>query len=309
MSFLSSLLLYKTHIKSSAIKKLDTKMIKKRLFLSIFISSLLLPLYTQADNIPIFTASTAEYATVNNPFRLTFTISFPGTLSNADIKDFVPPKLEGFKVLMGPSRSTNTTVQQMNGKNTVNDKISYTYILSASHKGNFTIAEATVFVNGQRLHTQPLSVKVLPAGQTLPAKQKPTEPNVFITMNISERSPLVNSPIVLEYKLYTTTFIDSIANIEQLISPEHFKVESINLEGSQWQLEHQEGKNYHTTVFRKLLLYPRRSGALHIGDLYIDTYFHCTNEDTADTFFSERASREIIKKRVSCPGITINAHK
>ena len=65
-----------------------------------------------------------------------------------------------------------------------------------------------------------------------------------MTMNVSERSPRINEPVVLECKLYTTSLADSLANMEQLISSDDFKIEPIDLRGSAWQIEHRNGKNY-----------------------------------------------------------------
>ncbi|WP_291592805.1 BatD family protein [Bacteroides sp.] len=279
------------------------------LALAIFVLLLSSPLCIWADNVPIFTASAAENVAIGDQFRLTFTVDFPGALSDTDIKDFTPPKLQGFNVLMGPSRATAKNVMLINGKNTVNDKISYSYILSALQEGEFVIPEATVTVKGQLLHSQPLTIRVLSAGQPQPVEKKKVELDVFMTMKISERSSRVNSPIVLECKLYATTSPDSIADIEQLISLEDFKVESINLKGNQWQLEHYQGKNYHTTIFRKLLLYPRRTGELRIGDFYMNTYYYHVSEDPFDAFFSGKAGHREIKKRIGCPGFTIHVYE
>ena len=84
-------------------------------------------------------------------------------------------------------------------------------------------------------------------------------------------------PVVLECKLYTTSLADSLANMEQLISSDDFKIEPIDLRGSAWQIEHRNGKNYQVAVFRKLLLYPLRAGELRIGDLYMDVYIRRYN--------------------------------
>lgn len=277
--------------------------------MNIFILFLLLPLSAWADNIPTFTASTPDAIVVGKQFRLTFTVDFPGTLSDADVKDFTPPKLQGFSVLMGPSRATAKTVRLINGINTENDKISYSYILSALQAGDFVIPEAIVTVKGRQLRSKALSIKVIPVGQPLPAEKKRAEPDIFVTMKVSERSSRVDSPIVLECKLYTTIFLDSIANIEQLISLEDFKVEPIDLRGNQWLSERYEGKDYHTAIFRKLLLYPRRIGELRVGDFYMDAYYHYMSEDPFDAFFSGKAEHSAIKKRVRCPGITVYSHK
>lgn len=129
-------------------------------------------------------------------------------------------------------------------------------------------------------------------------------------MTVSERSPRVNTPVVLECKLYTAANVDSLANMEQYISSGDFKAEPIDLRGSQWQIERRDGKNYRTVVFRKLLLYPLRTGELRIGDLHMDAYIRKANEaiDPFDAFFND-GNAVSVKKRLHCMSVTLHVRE
>lgn len=263
-----------------------------------------------ADNDIRFTASAPENLEVNDQFRLMFTVSSTKELADADLTRFSASIPEGFAVLMGPSRSRASKTQVFNGNTALTYQVTYTYILSAPQAGTFTIPAASITVKGEQLHSQPLVLTVTPREQLLSGQSPQSRLDAFITMTVSERSPRVNTPVVLECKLYTAADVDSLANMEQYISSGDFKAEPIDLRGSQWQIERRDRKNYRTAVFRKLLLYPLRTGELRIGDLHMDAYIRKVDEaiDPFDTFFND-GNAVSVKKRLHCTGITLRVHE
>lgn len=263
-----------------------------------------------ADNDIRFTASAPENLEVNDQFRLMFTVSSTKELADADLTRFSASIPEGFAVLMGPSRSRASKTQVFNGNTALTYQVTYTYILSAPQAGTFTIPAASITVKGEQLHSQPLVLTVTPREQLLSGQSPQSRLDAFITMTVSERSPRVNTPVVLECKLYTAADVDSLANMEQYISSGDFKAEPIDLRGSQWQIERRDRKNYRTAVFRKLLLYPLRTGELRIGDLHMDAYIRKVDEaiDPFDAFFND-GNAVSVKKRLHCTGITLRVHE
>lgn len=263
-----------------------------------------------ANNDPTFTVSAPENIEINKQFRLTFIVSFPEKPATVEIQNLAVPELKGFKVLLGPTKSSATNVEKVDGEINRKYQESYTYVLQALQVGRCSIPSASIVVNGHQLHSQQLAVNVVPDGKLPPSSDPQPKPDVFMTMNVSERSPRINEPVVLECKLYTTSLADSLANMEQLISSDDFKIEPIDLRGSAWQIEHRNGKNYQVAVFRKLLLYPLRAGELRIGDLYMDVYIRRYNlsSDPFEAFF-EDGNHQFVKQRVNCQGITLHAHE
>ena len=257
-----------------------------------------------------FTASAPENLEVNDRFRLMFTVSSTKELADADITRFSASIPEGFAVLMEPSRSRASKTQVFNGNTALTYQVTYTYILSAPQAGTFTIPAASITVKGEQLRSQPLVLTVTPTEQLLSGQSPQSRLDAFITMTVSERSPRVNTPVVLECKLYTTANIDSLANMEQYISSGDFKAEPIDLRGSQWQIERRDGKNYQTVVFRKLLLYPLRTGELRIGDLHMDAYIRKVNEaiNPFDAFFND-GNVVSVKKHLHCMSITLHVRE
>lgn len=194
---------------------------------------------TDADNDIRFTASAPEVLEVNGLFQLMFTVSSTEELAFADLTRFSSSIPEGFTVLMDPTRSRASKTQVLNNGNTaLTYQVTYTYILSAPQVGTFTIPAAIITVKGEKLRSQPLVLTVTPAGQPLSQCTPQPRLDAFITMTVSERSPRVPPPVVLECKPYTTASVDSLANMDQLISLNDFNVKQIDLRGSQWQTEY-----------------------------------------------------------------------
>ena len=92
-----------------------------------------------------FVAEAADVVVSGDQVRLVFTVN------SQDIKDFRAPSIKGFDVLMGPSRSQQSSIQIINGKRTSNSSTAFTYILLAGSPGTYTIPAASVEVNGEKV--------------------------------------------------------------------------------------------------------------------------------------------------------------
>ncbi len=89
-------------------------------------------------------------------FRLSFTVN------TQDVSNFHLPTLKGFSVDMGPSRSSQSSFQMINGKTSQSSSVTYTYILSALKAGTYTIPAATATVNGKQYRSNTVSIEVVP---------------------------------------------------------------------------------------------------------------------------------------------------
>ena len=266
--------------------------------------------YATGDDITFAASIPVKTVEAGDQFRLSFIVSSSKELSDADIAGFSATIPKELTVLMGPSRSKSSKIQVIEGKTISDYQINYTYILSVPQAGTFMIPAASITFKGNTLRSQPLTFTALPAGESSPADSQQSLWNTFISMTVSERSPRVNTPIVLECKLYTVEGVDSLTNINQYISLDDFKVESVVLRDNKWQLEHWRGKNYLTIVFRKLLLYPLRTGELRIDNLHVDAYIRKVDEtiDPFDAFFNYGNAASTIK-RLHCTGITFHVRE
>ena len=99
-----------------------------------------------------FTASAPDVVVVGDQFRLSYTVT------TQKVKDFQAPSIKGFDVLMGPSRSQQSSTQIMNGNVTSTSSITFTYILMANTAGEYTIPGASIVADGNQMVSN--SVKV-----------------------------------------------------------------------------------------------------------------------------------------------------
>ena len=75
---------------------------------------------------------------VGEQFRLSYTIN------TQDVRGFRAGRIpDGFEVLMGPSTSTQSSFQMVNGHTSSTSSVTYTYILVANKNGTFTIGKAS----------------------------------------------------------------------------------------------------------------------------------------------------------------------
>src|SRR5574344_446532 len=110
----------------------------RKLFFLIFIT---LSAFVYADNVSVV-ASAPDVVVSGDQFRLTY------TFNNQNVRDFRAPSMKGFEVLMGPSRSQQSSTSIVNGKVSSSSTLTYTYILLADKEGTFTIPAASANVDG-----------------------------------------------------------------------------------------------------------------------------------------------------------------
>jgi hypothetical protein len=203
---------------------------------------------------------------INERLRIEFTM-------NADGDNFVPPAFEssGFRVVGGPSQSVSQS--WVNGKSSFNK--SYIYILLPTQKGNLTIKQASIEINGQIYKTSPVKINVTNAVQ-LPkdpneAPAITADDNIYLVADISKANPYLNEPITVVYKLYFS-FNIGISNWRELNKPKYNDFWSQNIDIKQLKAEEGmfKGERYRYVVLRKTVLYPQKSGRLEIEPLSLD---------------------------------------
>ncbi len=200
---------------------------------------------------------------VNEKLRVDFSM-------NADGDNFVPPSFDGFKVIGGPFQQISQ--QWINGKGSFNK--TYSYILLPSQKGNLTIKQAAIEINGQVYKTTPVKITVTNAIE-VPRDPNDTQVTVdnelHLVAEISKVNPYINEPITVVYKLYFSNNI-GITNFRELDKPKYNDFWSQNIEIKQLVAEQGKynGEPYRFVVLKKTVLYPQKSGKLTIEPLALD---------------------------------------
>ena len=264
-----------------------------------------------------FVAEAADVVVSGDQVRLVFTVN------SQDIKDFRAPSIKGFDVLMGPSRSQQSSIQIINGKRTSNSSTAFTYILLAGNPGTYTIPAASVEVNGEKVFSNAISIKVLPQDQTSgnsgnngggsasssrsqAAGSRISANDFFITATASKTTVHEQEAILLTYKVYT------VVNLRQLYGKmpdlKGFHTQEVELpQQKTFTLEHYKGRNYNTTVWSQYVLFPQQTGKLEIPSITFDGVVaqQTISEDPFDAFFNGGGYVEV-KKKITTPKVVIN---
>ena len=264
-----------------------------------------------------FVAEAADVVVSGDQVRLVFTVN------SQDIKDFRAPSIKGFDVLMGPSRSQQSSIQIINGKRTSNSSTAFTYILLAGSPGTYTIPAASVEVNGEKVFSNAISIKVLPQDQTSgnsgnngggsasssrsqAAGSRISANDLFITATASKTTVHEQEAILLTYKVYT------VVNLRQLYVKmpdlKGFHTQEVELpQQKTFTLEHYKGRNYNTTVWSQYVLFPQQTGKLEIPSITFDGVVaqQTISDDPFDAFFNGGGYVEV-KKKITTPKVVIN---
>lgn len=264
-----------------------------------------------------FVAEAADVVVSGDQVRLVFTVN------SQDIKDFRAPSIKGFDVLMGPSRSQQSSIQIINGKRTSNSSTAFTYILLAGSPGTYTIPAASVEINGEKVFSNAISIKVLPQDQnsgnsgnngggsasssrSQAAGSRISANDLFITATASKTTVHEQEAILLTYKVYT------VVNLRQLYGKmpdlKGFHTQEVELpQQKTFTLEHYKGRNYNTTVWSQYVLFPQQTGKLEIPSITFDGVVaqQTVSDDPFDAFFNGGGHVEV-KKKITTPKVVIN---
>ena len=289
-------------------------MMRKVIF---FLLLILTTVHAWADNKAALTADAPDVVVSGDQFRLTFTVN------TQKVKDFRAPSItKGFDVLMGPSRSQQSSTQIINGKVSSSSSITYTYILMAGDAGTYTIPAASIEANGEKIFSNAVTIKVLPPDQSASgskgsqksgaqagnqaASGRITSNDLFITATASKTTVHEQEAILLTYKVYT------LVNLRQLFGKmpdlKGFHTQEIELpQQKTFSLEHYKGRNYNTTVWSQYVLFPQQTGKLEIPSITFEgvVAIQTVSDDPFDAFFNGGGYQEV-KKKIVTPKLTIN---
>lgn len=277
---------------------------------------LLAGLQSAAGNEVNFVAAAPDVVVSGDQFRLTFTVN------TQKVKDFRAPSIKGFEVLMGPSRSSQNSTQIINGKVSSSSSITYTYILMAGKEGTYNIPAASIVADGETKISNSLQIKVLPAddasassaqggsassSRSQAVESKITDKDLFITASASKTKVYEQEAILLTYKVYT------VVDLRQLYGDmpdlKGFHTQEVELPAQKtFSLEHYNGRNYNTTVWRQYVLFPQQSGTMEIPSITFDGVVaqRINSGDPFDAFFNGGTNYVEIKKKIVTPKLKIN---
>jgi len=266
-----------------------------------------------ADEIT-FTANAPEVVVSGDQFRLSYTIN------SQKVRDFRAPSIQGFEVLMGPSRSTQSSTQFINGNVTSTSTITFTYILMAGKEGTYKIPGATIVADGNNYTSNSVEIKVLPPDDTSGSSSgnassssrnqansgKISDKELFMLATVNKTNVYEQEAILLTYKVYTQVNLTGLHGDTPDLKG--FHTQEVELpQQKTFTLEHYNGRNYNTTIWQQFVLFPQQSGKLEIPSLSFEGTVsqRIASADPFDAFFNG-GNYVDIKKNLVTPKLTIN---
>ena len=211
-------------------------------------------------------------------FSLTF------RLSNGQANAPKPPELQGCDLLYGPSVSTMSSSQYINGQMLSSTSVDYTYMYRATTPGKVTVPEVTINSGGKSYTSSSVSIEILPPDRQTQSQsqqgQQQTPPvsavdptthrpgnvspnDLFVRVSFSKSHAMEQEAVMATIKVYTKYSITSFLVTQQPLFDGFLSEElPVDLEVN---LENYNGQNYNTAVLKRLLLYPQKSGKLTVN--------------------------------------------
>ena len=271
-----------------------------------------------ADEIT-FVAQAPKSVVVNQQFRLTFKIN------RANVKEPTIPDLSDFDILTGPHRSTQQSYQLVNGKMSKEESVTFTYILMAENEGEFRVPAASIMVDNKKYNSNPLRIKVLPADQNSASQGQGgggmqirnsgstnvTDEELFVRATLSMGKVYEQEAVLLTYKVYSTVNLTNLSNPTPDLKGFHIQEVQLPRE-KHFELEHYNGRNYQTVVWRQFVLFPQQSGVLEIPSLTFEGVVAVQNRRNLDPFemmFNGGPSYVEVKKNLSSNKLSLEVKK
>ena len=189
---------------------------------------------------------------------------------NKDGDNFSPPNFNGFNIVGGPNQSVSNS--WINGNRTFSK--TYSYFLSPVKRGRFTIGQASIEIDGDIYKTSPIDIQVVEAVDSSISpdnSQSLVDDDIQLITEVSKRSPYMNEPISIVYKLFFSPEIN-VRNLGEIDSPEfkNFWSQKIDVPRLEIKRSSLNGKSYNYVTWKKTLLYPQKDGKLEINPMTLD---------------------------------------
>ena len=264
------------------------------------------------------TANAPSQVAVGQQFRLTYTVN------THDASNFRVGQIpDAFDVLMGPSTSSQSSYQVINGKVSQSASITYTYILSATKNGTFTIPAATITADGNQVSSSSLKITVsgqaqAQSGGSGGARQRQQQPqmreagsaisanDLFMRVTANKKHVFEQEPILLTYKVYTLVDLTQLEG--KMPDLKGFHTQEVPLpQQKSFSVEQYNGRPYRTVTWSQYVMFPQITGKLQIPSITYNGIVvqRNTNIDPFEAFFNGGSGYVEVKKAIQAPGVDI----
>lgn len=286
----------------------------KRYLLFLYLISFVLAIKAQS----LVANAPANVETGEN-FRLTYMVS------SENVSDFrignIPDALE---IITGPYTSSQSSYQYTNGHTSSYSSTTYTFILCANKSGVYTIAPAHIVVNGKRVASKALRIKVTGSthsnGNGAPRMHNDNEDepqmrqagssisgsDLFIKVTANKRRVHEQEPVLLTYKVYTLVDLTQLEG--KMPDLTGFHTQEIPLpQQKSYHIERVNGRAYRCVTWSQYVMYPQMTGKLEIPSITFNgtVVQQNRNVDPFEAFLNGGSGYIEVKRSIKAPGLTL----
>lgn len=267
-----------------------------------------------ADEIT-FVANAPKSVVAGKRFSITFEIN-----NKTDGQPSIPD-IDGLRILSGPNYSTFTSRQNVNGRVTTRQTITFTYIVIADNEGEIDIPAASISVDGKKYTSNPVTIKVLPQDKTQNTSRQTTSSassrssstdisadDLFVLASLSKTKVYEQEAVLLTYKVYSNV---NLVNLDNPVPDLHgFNIQEIELpQERQFELDRYNERNYNSVVWRQFVLFPQQTGKIEIPAMNFEAVVAVQTRRTLDPFemmFNGGYSYVEVKKRLKSNSLVLD---
>ena len=261
-----------------------------------------------------FTASAPDVAYIDTPFQLIYSV-------NSSAKDLQAPDFQFFEILAGPFESRSSYTQIVNGKRSASTSLSYTFTLMPSKAGTFKIPGASIVVDGKKIHSNDLTIRVENAEKNATQQtqggaatggttQRVTGESIFVRTIVSKTNIYEQEAISVTYKLYTLQDVAQFTGAKLPDFNGFLKQDIEQSQNKQLSAETYKGRSYGTVVLYQAVLFPQHTGEIEIGKASFTALIRLQNKAQVRSIFDDFFdSYTNVERTLTAPAVTVRVNE
>lgn len=261
-----------------------------------------------------FTASAPDVAYIDTPFQLIYSV-------NSSAKDLQAPDFQFFEILAGPFESRSSYTQIVNGKRSASTSLSYTFTLMPSKAGTFKIPGASIEVDGKKIHSNDLTIRVENAEKNATQQtqggaatggttQRVTGESIFVRTIVSKTNIYEQEAISVTYKLYTLLDVAQFTGAKLPDFNGFLKQDIEQSQNKQLSAETYKGRSYGTVVLYQAVLFPQHTGEIEIGKASFTALIRLQNKAQVRSIFDDFFdSYTNVERTLTAPAVTVRVNE
>lgn len=199
-----------------------------------------------------------EVSVNRNPVRTGEQVQLTFTQKNVS-RRVEGPKIDGLKLLYGPSTSNSTSIY--NGSRST--EVSYTFTYQVLSKKSVQIPSFEIDGTAGPLQSKPFVLRVVERGAKPSGGKSGNLGNLACIIEASKNKVYIGEPIVVSFKIFNRATNLDVRKFNIPETPGFWK-EEIDIPDPRWEPQVVSGQRYNVATVKKLVLFPQKTGKLLI---------------------------------------------